>query len=131
MIILFRILILVAIASLLAAACLPFDRPFQISVDLNQPPPAWLALSGAFVIAVLGAVVASGALFLFRGWGRWLGALACVAGLVIAWLAAGSPIARSVSTLATTLLVLSAFTWLTVLVLSCHPSVMVRFRHER
>jgi hypothetical protein len=128
---LFRILIVIAIASLLVGIGLPFERPFQISVDLNQPPPAWLALSGAFLITALVAVVASGALLAFRRWGRWLGAAVGLGGLVVAWLAAGSPIAQSLSPLANTLLALFALAWLAMLIVSCHPGVAARFWHER
>jgi hypothetical protein len=131
MIILFRFLIVTAVVSLLVGAFLPLDRPFLISVDLNQPPPAWLTLFGAFLIIALVAIVASGALLLFRGWGRWLGALAGLGGLAIAWLVAGSPIAESLSFLAAAFLALSLLAFLTGLAISYHPTVAPRFGHVR
>ena len=131
MINLFRILIVIAIASLFVGIVLPLDPPFQIDVDLHGPPPPWLALSGAFLATTLMAVVASGALFLFRGWGRWLGAATGLGALVVAWLASGSPLVASLTTLAISLFALFAFVWLAVLTASFHPLIAVRFRHER
>jgi hypothetical protein len=131
MVVLFRTLIVLAIASLLVGTLLPFDRPFQIDVDLNQPPPVLLVLSGAFLLIALAALVASGALLLFRAWGRWLFALVGLGGLVVAWLVAGSPIAEFLSLWTNALFALSALAWLIVLAISYHPTVSTRFRHDR
>lgn len=130
MVVLFRTLTIMAIAFLLVGAVLPFDRPLQIDVDLNQPPPAWLALSSAFLLIALAALVASGALLLFRPWGRWVIALASLGGLVVAWLMVGSPIAESLSLWTNVLFALSALAWLIVLAISYHPTVSARFRHD-
>jgi len=131
MIKIFRLLIVVAVGLLLFAVFLPFDRPIQIDVDLNQPPPVWLVVSGAFLIVSLLLLVAAVALFIFRGWGRFLGASAGAAALIVAWLTAGSPLAQSLSLLANVLLALSMLTWLLALAVSYHPSVAPRFCHER
>jgi hypothetical protein len=128
---LFRMSVAVAIASLLVGVLLPFDRPLQINVDLNGAPPTWLLLSAAFLAVVILSAVASGALLLFRHWGRWLGAIAVAGGILVAWFAFGSAIAASVSALAISLFVLSALALVFGIGLSWHSTVAPRFRHER
>lgn len=131
MIAVFRILVVMAVASFVIGVALPFDRPFSASVDLNQPPPLSLVVACAFLIVSAFAVVASGALLLFRAWGRWLGIVTGLGALSVAWLAADSPITGSLSLLATVLITVSLVAWLTGLAISYHPAVAPRFRHER
>jgi hypothetical protein len=128
---LFRLSIAVAIVALLVGVVLPFDRPLQINVDLNGAPPTWLLQSAAFLAVVVFSAVASGALLFFRHWGRWLGAIAVVGGILVAWFAFGSAIAASLSSLATSLFALSALALAFGIGLSWHPIVAPRFRHER
>jgi hypothetical protein len=128
---LFRALIVIAIASFVAGAIVPFDRPFQVVISLDRSPPLWRLLAGAFLVIAGLAAVASGALLLFRGWGRWPGGFALIGGIIVAWLAVGSPLTESMSSLAALLFALSAFAWLTGLASSFHPAVAVNFRHER
>jgi uncharacterized membrane protein (DUF441 family) len=128
---LFRLSVTVALVSLLVGLVLPFDRPMQISVDLNKAPPPWLLLSAAFLAVALLSAVASGALLFFRLWGRWLGAIALVGGVFVAWLASGSVLTASMSSLAISLFGLSASAFAVGFGLSWHPIVAPRFRHER
>ena len=131
MIRLFRTLIVVALALVLVAIVLPLGRPVHVTVSLSQALPAWLVASIALLPICLALLVASGGLFFFRQWGRWLGILVVASGTVAAFLIAGSPTSMALSSVAVALVVLAALLWVVGLLASCHPVVSAKFRHER
>ena len=125
----FRTLVVTAIVLLLAAAVLPLDHPVHFKISLDQTLPLWLVASGAILLIVLVALVASGGLFFFKPWGRWLGLLVAIAGAMVAL--TGSATFTSLSSAAATLLVFSASLWVIGLFVSYHPAVSVKFQHAR
>src|SRR5699024_1262285 len=94
---LFRILVIVALALLVVAACLPFSDPAPITISFNELPPLWAIASMAILPVGVALLVAAGGLLAFKRWGRWLGFVVAVASLVIAFLASGSPLAIGLS----------------------------------
>lgn len=129
MIKLFRTLVIAALVLLVIAACLPLNEPAPITISLNQPPPVWvLAAMAMFPLAVV-ILVAAGGLLACKRWGRWLGLLAVLASIVVAFFLRGSPLATGLSVAAVVLLVLSTLVWFAGLAASYHPVVVNRFRH--
>jgi hypothetical protein len=128
---LFRILIIGALVLLLVAAVIPLGRPVQVTVSLNQALPLWLVASIAMLPIGLATLVASGGLFFFKQWGRWLGLMVVASGAVVAFFVTGSPTSSALSSVAVALVVLSALFWVVGLLASCHPAVLAKFRHER
>lgn len=125
---LIRTLVVLAFALALAALPLELDAPYQVQVALDQAPPAWMAGVPLMILgALLGAVAAIG-LLRFRTWGRLLATLATAPLLLGAYLAAQSPIAASISTLAAVLLAGAGLAWVCGVALSYHPRLAPRFR---
>ena len=127
----FRILIIAALTLLLVAAVIPLGHPIQVTVSLNQALPLWLVASIAMLPIGLATLAASGGLFFFKQWGRWLGLLVVASGALVAFLVAGSPVSSVLSSVALALTVLSALFWVVGLLASCHPVVLAKFRRER
>ena len=126
---LFRTLVVSALILLVVAALLPFSDPAPVKISLNQPLPVWAIGTMAIFPVALALLVAAWGLFTFKRWGRWLGLLAALAGVAIAFFVTGSPMATGLSSAAVVLLVLSALAWFIGLAVSYHPSVLAKFRH--
>ena len=128
---LFRILVVIAIAALIAWGLQPPAQPYPIHLTLNGPIPTMFLLGPGTLLVGLCTVVAAIALLCFRKWGLWLGAATLVVALLLYGLLSivGFNAIRTVA--ARVLLALSALAWLGCLLLSRHPSVAVRFKRVR
>ena len=123
-----RVAVVLSIAALLIGTLLPFERPLQIDLPLDGPPPIWLPALLGFVVMVLVAVAAAVGLFRFRRWGRVLAVVVALAGLLAFSLLARSPLAGVVNDLAPPLLAFAALAWLVAVGFAFHPALSSRFR---
>jgi len=129
MVLVFRILVMFAVAALGGAVFLPFAHPVPVHVNLSEPAPSFLWLGPALLVVAVAVLVAAFALLLFRRWGQWLGAFAFLAGITAYSSVFAIGLGTILATTAQALMALSAVSWLACLLLSYHPTVAARFRH--
>jgi hypothetical protein len=127
----FRSLIVLAMCLRVVATLVPFDPPLHIHVQLDAPPPPWLALSGAMLLNALLTLVAAMGFFRFRRWGRQLGSVALGIDVSLACAAAQSPLSESLTAPSLLCHALAALAWLVALALSYLPALSGRFQRQR
>ena len=128
MVTLFRFSILLAVALVALTTVLPFDRPLNVNLPLDGPPPTWVLGCLLLLIAALAGVPASVGLLRLRRWGRFLGACAAVVALLGVIVAFRSPIAAAAGPVIGAILVAGILIWSCGVGMAFHPSVAARFR---
>jgi len=116
---------------LVATLFIPFDRPFEVDIRLDAPPPLWLATSAGMLLATLLMPLAAIGLFLFRRWGRRLGAFVFVLGALLVWPISRSPMVESMGTRLWLCWAVVALAWLATMLLSYFPALSARFEPQR
>ena len=129
MILVFRLLVVLAVAALVAWGLLPPAQPYPIHLNINGPVPVMFLLGPGALVVGVGVVVAAVGLLFFRKWGQWLGVATLLVALVVYGLLSTVGFNSIQLAVARVLLVLSALAWLSGLLVSRHPSVAARFRH--
>lgn len=128
---LFRTLVVIAVAALIAWGLQPPAQPYPIHLNVNGRVPVILLLGPGTLFVGLCVFVAAIALLCFRKWGLWLGGVTLLAALLVYGLLATVGFNAIQTVAARALLVLSALAWLGCLLLSRYPSVAARFKHVR
>ena len=131
MITIFRTLIALAVAALVAWGLLPPAQPYPVHLNLSLYGPGLVVflLGPCALVVGVALAVAAVALLFFRKWGQWLGVATLLLALVVYGLLSIVGFNAIQTVAARLLLVLSALAWLGCLLVSRHPSVAARFRH--